>query len=127
MSTRGQIAEGRRRDGRITAGSQIILRRPDTRIHPVVEGIVIATRQVRQDIELHVRRLRQRELDLHLAGRGIRRCSKVLVGAVIRPLDGLTTRGRRIAHPYKGRELGLTDQAFEFHGQAGTKTARTAA
>jgi hypothetical protein len=65
---RRQIAEGRRRNGRIAAGGRIVMRGPGTRVHPVMEGIVIPARQICQDLELHIRRLRQAEVDLHLAG-----------------------------------------------------------
>ena len=68
MSTRRHIGECRRRDGPIAAGRQIVLGNPCARIQLVVEGVVILARQVRQHLEGHVRRLRQGELDLDLAG-----------------------------------------------------------
>jgi hypothetical protein len=98
MCTRRQIAEGRRSDGPITAGLQIVLRSPCARIQLVMEGIVIRARQIRQHLEAHVRRRRQRKVDRNLAGRGIRGRGQTLVAAVIRPLDRLAARGRCIAH-----------------------------
>jgi hypothetical protein len=63
-----------------------------------MEGIVIRAREVRQHLELHIRRRRQREVDRNLAGGRVRARAQTLVAAVVRPLDRLTARGRRIAH-----------------------------
>jgi hypothetical protein len=82
-----------------------------------MEGVVIAARQIRQQLEAHVRRRGQGEIDLHLTGRGIRRRAKVLVRTVIRPLNGLTTRGRRIAHHRKRGKQALAREAFQFDHQ----------
>jgi hypothetical protein len=68
VRTRRQIAEGRRRERGIATGRLIVLRSPGTRIQLVMEGIVVLTRQVRQHLERHVRRLRQREADRDLTG-----------------------------------------------------------
>ena len=72
MSTRRQIAEGRRGDGAITRGGHIVLRRPGARIQLVMEGVVILTSEVRQHLERNVRSRRQREGNRHLAGGRIR-------------------------------------------------------
>jgi hypothetical protein len=101
MSTGRQIAERRRCNRGISAGRHIVLCRPCARIQLVMEGIVILPRQVRQHLETHVRRRRQGEVDLHLAGGGIRRRGEVL-GTVVGPLDGLAAGGRRIVHHYEG-------------------------
>jgi hypothetical protein len=98
MRARRQIAEGRRRNRAITAGLHIVLRSPGARIQLVMEGIVIRTREVRQHLEAHVRRCRQREVDRNLTGGRIGGRAQTLVAAVVRPLDRLTARGCRIAH-----------------------------
>jgi hypothetical protein len=121
---RRQIAESRRRQGRIAAGRRIVVHRPGACIHPVMEGVIIPARQIRQNLEAHVRRRRQGEIDLHLAGRGIRGCTKVLVRAVIRPLDRLTTRGRRIVHHRKRGKQALAREAFQFYNQAAAAGGR---
>jgi hypothetical protein len=72
VSTRRQIAEGRRGDGSIARGGHIVLCRPGTRIQLVMEGVVIRSRQVRQHLERNVRRRRQREGNRHLAGGRVR-------------------------------------------------------
>ena len=112
MSTRRQIAEGRRGDGPITAGRLIVLADPGTRIQLVVEGVVILTRQVRQHLERHVRRLRQREGNRHLPRGRVRARALALVAAVVRPLNGLAARGRCITHHHEGGEGALTREAF---------------
>jgi hypothetical protein len=117
VTARRQIAEGRRGQGRIAAGRRIVVRGPGTRIQPIMEGIVITAREIRQQLEAYVRRLRQAEVDLHLAGRGIRRRAEILIGAVVRPLDGLTTRSRGIAHHNEGRKQALAREAFQFDYQ----------
>jgi hypothetical protein len=48
MSACRQTAEGRRGDVRIAAGRRIVMHRPGACIHPVVEGVVIPTREVCQ-------------------------------------------------------------------------------
>ena len=98
MRARRQIAEGRRRDRAIAAGRQIVLRSPGARIQFVVEGIIVGARQIRQHLELHICRLREDEVDRHLAGGRIRGRGQNLVAAVIRPLNRRSARGRRIAH-----------------------------
>ena len=101
MRTRRQTAEGRRRDRGITRRLRIVLRRPRTRIQLVMERVIVSTRQVRQHLERYVRSRRQGEVDYYLTGRRIRRRAKVLVRAIIRPLNRLAARGRRIAHHHK--------------------------
>jgi hypothetical protein len=97
-----QIIEDRQRNGRIAAGRCIVMRDPGARIHSVVERVVIPARQIRLHLELYIRHLRQGEADLHLTGRSIRRRAKVLVAAVVRPLDGLAARGRCIVYHHIG-------------------------
>ena len=82
-----------------------------------MEGIVIRARKIRQHLEAHVRRRRQREVDRNLAGGRIRGRAQALVAAVVRPLDGLAARGRRIAHHHKRGEQALAREAFQFNHQ----------
>ena len=118
MRTRRKIAEGRRCNRGITRGRHIVLCSPGARIQLVMEGVVIRARKVCQHLELHIRRGRQVEIDLHLTGRGIGRRGKIL-GSIVRPLDRLTARSRRIVHHHKRGKQTLAREAFQFHDQAG--------
>ena len=97
MSPRTQAIKRRWRETRITGGHGVVLNRPGAGVQLVIEGIIRTVRQVNLDLEGHVRRRRQGEVDQHLAGRRIRRRRKVLVRTVVRPHDKLTARGARLA------------------------------
>ena len=117
MSTRRQTVERRQAYGPITGGLHVVLRSPGARIQLVVEGIVIRAREVRQHLELHVGHLRQGEVDLHLTGGAVRGRAQHLIGAVIRPLNRLAARSRRIIYDGQRREAALAGEAFQFHRQ----------
>jgi hypothetical protein len=117
VRARSQVIERRRRDHSIAAGHHIVLRGPGAGVQLVIEGIVAGICQAGLNLELYICGLRQREIDRYLTGGRVRGCSQALIAAVIRPLDVLTARGRRIILCHKWRKRALACQAFQFNRQ----------